>query len=246
VSRLDTKTRHWLQRLRLYFLTGLVALAPIAITGYILWHLFFMVDNWVSGVFGTVSFLTIGGRPVPGLGFITVLFLIIVSGIIARNIVGSQFLRATEAQFTRIPMVRSIYGGAKQLAQAMFGGKRAIFQQAVLIPFPTRGLFAVAFYTADAPPEIADKTGDDMVSVFLPTTPNPTSGYLLMVRRADIVPLEMGIEAAIKLIISGGAVIPEDQAEQLRADADVKPAPATVADKTGQNAPITGVEEAAV
>lgn len=212
-------SRGFFSKLRLYFFTGLVALAPVVVTAYILWYLFFTVDNWLNGIYDSVPFLTVGGRPIPGLGFLTVVLLVILAGVIARNIIGSQILKATESQFTRLPLVRSIYNGAKQLTQAIFGGKRALFQQVVLVPFPTRGVYAIAFYTSDAAPETARKTADDMVSVFLPTTPNPTSGYMLIVRRADIIPLDMTVEEAVKLVISGGAVIPDDRAMQMMADA---------------------------
>jgi len=215
----NTDSRRLFSKLRLYFFTGLVALAPVVITAYILWYLFFTVDNWLNGFYDSVPFLTIGGQPIPGLGFLTIVLLIILAGVIARNIIGSQILKATESQFTRLPLVRGIYNGAKQLTQAIFGGKRALFQQVVLVPFPTRGVYAIAFYTADAAPEILRKTQDDMVSVFLPTTPNPTSGYMLIVRRSDIIPLDMNVEEAVKLVISGGAVIPEDRAMQMIADA---------------------------
>jgi uncharacterized membrane protein len=216
-------SRNWLRRLRLYFFTGLAALAPIAVTAYILWLLFSTVDSWLSGALEKVPFLTVGGRPLPGLGFITVIVIVILAGIITRNIVGRQMLSVAEMQFSRIPMVRSIYGGAKQLVQAIFGNKRAIFQKVVLVPFPTRGVYAVAFYTSDSPPEVLRKTQEDMISVFMPTTPNPTSGYLLIVRRTDAIPLDMSIEEAIKFVISGGAVIPEDRLGELMARRSSEP-----------------------
>lgn len=230
MSEAGKAMRRWLHRIRLYFLTGLVALVPMAVTAYILWHIFFTIDNWLSGAFSKVPWLTVAGRPLPGIGFLTVVLLVILTGVLTRNLLGRQFLRVAEQQLTRIPVFRSLYGGAKQLTQALLGGRRKMFRAVVLIPFPTRGLYAIAFHTAEAAPEIARRTGDDLVSVFLPTTPNPTSGYLLAVRRDETIFLDMTVEEAIKLVISGGAVMPEDRAAALAGDTVAAAADDTPAD----------------
>jgi len=207
-----------MRQFRLYFLTGLLALAPVVITAYILWHLFFTVDSWLGDVLKIIPWPTLNGKPLPGLGFISVTIIILLAGVIARNIVGGQLLRAIEQHLLRVPMVRTIYNATKQLSQAVLGQQRSIFQRVVLVPFPTRGMYAVAFMTADAAPEVQRKAESDLVSVFLPTTPNPTSGYLLAVRRDDMIQLNMTVEEAVKLVISGGAIIPQDRLATLTGD----------------------------
>ncbi len=203
--------RGWIGKFKLYFLTGLIALAPVAITAYILWNLFFTIDNWLAGIYRTIPWLTINGRPLPGLGFVSVIIIILLAGVVARNLVGGQLLRTAEQQLVKVPMVRGIYVAVKQISKAFFGSNGAIFRKVVMIPFPTRGIYAIGFLTADAAPEIQRKTNQEMVSVFLPTTPNPTSGYLLAVARRDVIELSMTVEEAMKLVISGGAVVPEDR-----------------------------------
>jgi len=203
--------RRWVQKLKVYFLTGLVALAPVVITAYILWYLFDTIDNWLAGVYRLIPWLTIDGRPVPGIGFVSVILIVLLAGVVARNLVGGQLLRAAEQALLKIPMVRGIYNAVKQIMQSFFGSGRAVFHKVVMGPFPTRGIWTIGLLTADAPPEIQRKSEEEMVSVFMPTTPNPTSGYLLMVKRRDVIELSMTVEDAMKLIISAGAVIPEDR-----------------------------------
>ena len=201
----STGWRHWAKA---NFLTGLVALAPVVITGYVLWYVFATVDAWLSAALVGIPWLTWRGKPLPGVGFVTVLLIILLTGVVARNVAGFQFLRFWDRQLNRIPMVRGMYRAVKQISQAFFGGTRGVFQAVVLVPFPTRGIYAVGFLTADAPREVCDKTGQDLVSVFLPTSPNPTSGYLIMVPRSEVTRIEMTVEEAMKLVISGGTVVP--------------------------------------
>ena len=218
--------RHpWLQRVRMYFIAGIVGLAPGVVTVYILWKLFTTLDGWFHDIYSRVPWLTIDGRPVPGVGVLSVLLLIFVSGVIAKNFIGGQLLRATESQVQRIPLIKGIYGAVRQLSSAFFGSGKALFKTAVIVPFPMPGMYAIGFVSSDAAPEIREKIGGDLVSVYLPTTPNPTSGYLLMVERSQIVELDMDVEDAVKLVISGGAVIPAENVEAL----------------TGRAAPASGV-----
>lgn len=200
--------REWVRKLKVYFLTGLIALAPVVITGYILWHLFFTIDHWLSGLYSRVPWLSIDGRAVPGLGFVSVILIVLLAGVVARNLVGGQLLRTAEQQLVKVPMVRGIYVAIRQISKAFFGSDGAIFRKVVMVPFPTRGMYAIGFLTAEAAAEIQRKTEDEMVSVFMPTTPNPTSGFLLIVSRRDIIELSMSVEEAMKLVISAGAVAP--------------------------------------
>jgi len=211
MSDRNSSSRRWLQRLRLYFFAGLVALAPIVLTGYILWRLFSTIDNWLAGVYRHVPWLTIRGQPIPGLGVVSIVLIILLAGVVGRNLVGNQLLRVTEQQLMRVPMVRGIYNASKQLSHAFFGDQRAIVQSVVLVTFPIPGSYAIGFVTSDAAPEIRAKLADEMVNVFVPTTPNPTSGYLLVVPRRDLIVLDMSVETAAKLVISGGAIVPASE-----------------------------------
>jgi uncharacterized membrane protein len=120
-----------------------------------------------------------------------------------------------ERQLTKIPMVRGIYGATKQISQAFFGSDRAVFRKVVMVPFPMHGTYTIGFLTAEAGAEMRQKAGEEMVNVFVPTTPNPTSGYLLVVPRREIIELSMTVEEAMKLIISAGAVVPEGRLGEL-------------------------------
>ena len=218
MSRPEIHTPRWIKQLRTYLITGMVALAPVVITLYILWKLFFTIDNWLSGLYARVPWLTIDGQPVPGLGFASVLLLILLTGVVAHNILGKHLLLAVEQQLLRVPVVRSLYNATKQMSQALVGNQRALFRQVVLVPFPTPGTYAIAFVTAEAAPEIRRKVDEDTVSVFVPTTPNPTSGYLLTVHTSDLIGLDMTVEEAVKLVISGGAVMPADRARAMESE----------------------------
>jgi uncharacterized membrane protein len=200
--------RNWRQRLRVNFLTGLIVLAPVVVTGYVVWYLFTTIDGWLAGALAGIPWLEIDGKPAMGAGFISVILIILATGVVARNVVGVQLLRLGDRVLARIPLVRGVYTAVKQISEAFFGTDQTVFRQVVLVPFPTRGIYTVGFLTSNAPSEAREKTGEDMVSVFLPTSPNPTSGYLLMAPRRDVIEMDMTVEEAMKLVISGGTVVP--------------------------------------
>jgi len=202
------------RRLRLYFLTGLVVLSPVVVTIYVFWLLFSKVDGILSGVFDRLG-VNLWGYPPPGLGFLTVLLIILLTGIFARNYVGSKLIEAGNRILGKIPLMNRIYVAVQQISHALLAGEKASFRQAVLFEYPRKGIYSIGFLTSESWGEVQEKTKKKTVNVFLPTTPNPTSGYLLVIPQKDVVPLDMTIEEALKLIISGGTVVPEARLEKI-------------------------------
>ncbi len=199
-----------LQRLRGNFLTGLVVVLPMFLTGYLLWATIAFIDAKVVPLIpGSYNPENIFGRNIFGLGLLVFLAFTTLVGALTKGIVGRQILQTGERLVERTPIVRSLYNGLKQIVETIFSQSATSFKQACLVEYPRKGIWSVVFVSTPAKGEIPVKAGEpDLVSVFLPTTPNPTSGYLLYVPRRDLVPLDMTIEEAAKLIISAGLVSP--------------------------------------
>lgn len=193
----------WLRR---YILTGLAVLAPTLVTSWVLYKFFVLVD----GLLG--KYITLFGRPIPGLGFITVLSITILVGAFARNIFGRTILGFWEAILIRIPFINKVYMTVKQIGESVFAETSSMFKRAVLVQWPRKGMYAVAFVTHTPGGELQEKVGCPVVTVFLPTTPNPTSGFFIVVPEKDVVDLSMSVEDAIKLIMSSGLVGPKSDA----------------------------------
>lgn len=203
-------------RLRGYFLAGVLVTAPIAVTAAAAWWLIDLVDSKVVPLIPAqlnpdtymkeVLGLEIG---LPGLGLIVLLVSITLIGALTAGLVGRWIVRFWESLLNRMPVVRSLYAAVKQILETVLKQQSNAFQQAVLIEYPRRGLWAIAFVTSETKGEVEHKTPGDHVNVFLPTTPNPTSGFLLFVPVTELVPLDMNVEDAVKMVISGGIVTPE-------------------------------------
>jgi uncharacterized membrane protein len=162
------------------------------------------------------------GYHIPGFGLLMTAVVILVTGIIAANYLGEKLVGFWEGLLSRIPLVRSIYSAVKQVTEAFVGSEQS-FQKAYLIEYPRRGTWTLAFQTSTKTGEAQAKTGlNSVVNVFVPTTPNPTSGFFLMVSQDDLVPLDMSVEQALKMIISGGVVVPELQETATEKDKLVK------------------------
>jgi len=194
--------RHAGAVLRRYFITGILVLAPLVITFWVIYNVFYALDTRFARLFAAYE------QYIPGLGFIAGIAFILLIGAIASNYIGRRFITWGEAIVARIPVVSRIYRAAKQVGDAVLGQNRALFQKVVLLEYPRRGMYSLAFMTNEQAAEIQEKTGPSVVAVFLPTTPNPTSGYLLYVPREDAIILDMSVEEAMKLIISAGAFLP--------------------------------------
>ena len=202
-----------LARLRNYFLTGFIICAPLAITAYLVWSFIEWVDGWVKPyipeIYNPDSYLPFS---IPGFGLIVAFFFITMVGFLTAGFIGRSIVGYGEDLLSRMPFVRNLYSGLKQIFQTVFSEKESSFEQVALVEYPRKGLFALVFIATDTRGEVNAKLNDmgqETVSVFLPTTPNPTSGFLLFVPKKDITLLDMGVEQAAKLVISAGLVAPE-------------------------------------
>ena len=220
-----------LQRLRNNFLTGLIVVAPIVLTIYLVWLFVTFVDDRVLPLIpARYSPETYLGADIPGFGVVVFLIVCSVIGMATKGIFGRQLVRFGESIVDRTPVVRSIYNAVKQIIETIFSQSQSSFQNACLVQYPREGIWAIAFVSTDTKGEVLNKIDghNQMLSIFLPTTPNPTSGFLLFVPRKDVVMLDMSVEDAAKLIISAGLVVPPT-AEEIRAGRRVtsRPLPKT-------------------
>jgi len=196
--------------MRQHFLTGVLTITPVAVTAWILWRLYLFVDRALRPLLERIQPLeTLPDVMVTVLGVVLSLILIFVVGLVSRNLIGKALFGLVEKLFHNIPIVKGIFAAVKQIAEVFLGDGRQAFQKVVLFEYPRRGLWSLGFLTKDDP-------ANDLVHVFLPTTPNPTSGYLLLVPRADAMFPDMSVEDGIRLIISGGAVVTPADAARLR------------------------------
>lgn len=195
-------------KLRTYFLAGLVVLAPTVITGWLVWKLFITVDNVIDPLRGRYPLL----EKIPGLGVIAVVLLILIVGFLASNIVGRRLISTGEKIMNRLPLVRRIYTASKELSGVFLSDRKTVFKRVVLIRFPHRESFAIAFVMNEGISMLEESMGGEVLPVFVPTTPNPTSGFMLVVARADTVALDITVEEALKMVISGGAFMPQQLA----------------------------------
>lgn len=195
-------------RLRGWFLTGLLVLGPTAITLFIVFQLLWRLDS-LLGRYIKFPALTTTWLPegrIPGLGIVAMFVLIIVTGAIASSLAGTGALAAWERVLTRLPLARIIYSATKSLGEAFLSGKRTAFRQVLLVEYPRPGVWVIGFRSADPPAELSHKAGVKLVSVFVPNTPNPTSGYFRLMPESNVRPLDLTIEQAVKLIASAGVV----------------------------------------
>ena len=202
-------------RLRQYFVTGLLVWLPMGITVWVLVWLLGLLNGIFLSVLGALETMLPGLssaashlRQVPGLGVALVVIVILTTGLFVTNMVGQWWLRRWDALMTRIPVVRSIYSSVKQVSDTLFSGSGQAFSKALLIQYPRQGVWTVAFLTGQPGGEVAGHLQGDFVSVYVPTTPNPTSGFFLMAPRADVIELRMSVDEALKYVISMGVVAP--------------------------------------
>ena len=208
-------------RLRAAFLTGLVVIAPVGLTIWLIWS----VIGWIDGI--VLPMVPVAYHPdrliqtyfgldpsaqinVRGIGVVIFLFFTIVVGWLAKGIIGRSFIRFAESLVNRTPVVRTIYSGIKQISETIFAQTERSFETACMIEYPRKGMFALGFISIAAKGEIASRAGEErqLIGVFVPTTPNPTSGFLLFVPKDEVMELDMTVEDAAKLVISAGLVYP--------------------------------------
>ena len=196
-------------RLRTYLLAGIAVTAPIGITIYLGILFVEFVDEQMRGLlpaeYDPLRYLPFD---IPGLGVLALFLLLLVAGFFAASLVGRMVFRLGETLIDRVPVVRSVYGALKQIFETVFADSSSSFREVVLVEYPRRGLWAVGFITGRTKGEVRERIDHDLVNIFVPTTPNPTSGFLLFVRREDLVPLDMSVEDGMKMVISAGIVTP--------------------------------------
>ena len=202
-------------RLRNYFLTGFIVCAPLAITAWITWSFVGWVDGWVTPYipsrYTPNNYLPFS---VPGFGLIVALVLITLIGFLTAGIVGRTVVGFGERLLGRVPLVRSVYTALKQIFDTVLADRSSSFKTAGLMEYPRKGVWSIVFVATRASGEIKtilSDQGDEMLAVFLPPTPNPTSGFLLYVPRSDVRILNMSIEGALKLVVSAGLVTPDEE-----------------------------------
>ncbi|SCC92373.1 conserved membrane hypothetical protein [Thiomonas sp. X19] len=216
-------------RLKNFFMAGLLVWLPLTITIWVLWQLLSVFDGIFRAMVGALSAVAPGLAPaldrlmdIPGVGVVLVLAAILLTGVLVANIVGQWWLARWDGLLARIPIVKSIYSSVKQVSDTLFSSSGQAFRQAVMVQYPRAGSWTIAFVTGTPAGEVAEHLQGEHISVYVPTTPNPTSGFFLMVPRAEVMELAMSVDEALKYVISMGVVAPQAHAP---AHAETRPLP---------------------
>ena len=198
-------------KLRAYFLAGILITAPVSLTFYLAWLFIDFVDSKVTPLipaqYNPETYLPFG---MPGLGLLILVVVLTLTGALTAGFLGRLVLRTGERILARMPVIRNVYGVFKQILETVLAQQSRAFREAVLVEYPRRGIWAIAFITGRTEAEVQNITEEEVINIFLPTTPNPTSGFLLFVPKKELIPLSMSVEEAIKMVISGGIVTPPD------------------------------------
>ena len=217
--------KSWWPRLRRVLVAGMLVWVPVGITVLVLQLLIDLADQTLRLIPEPYRPEALLGFPIPGLGLVLSLVLLFVTGLVAANVFGRRIIGLWESVLRRIPLVRTIYTAAKGFLEMVLSGKRGSFSRVLLIEYPRRGIYCIAFQTSSTVGQLAKHTPDS-VCVFVPTTPNPTSGFLVVAPRKDLIELDMSVEDAIKLVVSVGVVVPDpDSLPRVDADAGSEHAP---------------------
>lgn len=195
--------------MRKYFITGLLILVPLAITAWVLNLVIGTLDQSLLIVPERWQPRSLFGFDIPGVGAILTVAIVFITGLLTNNLVGNYLVRQWERLLNRIPVVSSLYGSVKQVSDTLFSSSGNAFRKAVLIPYPHADSYTIAFLTGTPGGDVKNHLQGDFVSVYVPTTPNPTSGFFLMMERSRVVELDMTVDAALKYIVSMGVVAPE-------------------------------------
>ncbi len=194
-----------------YLITGLLVLVPLVITVWVLKSLIGMMDQSLLLLPEEWHPHTLFGRDIPGFGVILTFAIVLITGLVATNFFGMQLIALWEKLLQRLPVVKSIYSSVKQVSDTLFSDSGNAFRKAVLVQFPREGAWTIAFLTGTPGGDVVNHLHGEYVSVYVPTTPNPTGGYFLMMPKADVVELDMSVDEALKYIISMGVVAPANK-----------------------------------
>ena len=201
--------------MRRYLVAGVLVWVPLGITVLIIKFLVDLMDN-------TLLLLPADYRPeawlgfrIPGLGIVLTVVVVFITGVIAANLVGRKLVNLGERILARIPLVRSIYSAVKQVTETIFSGSGKSFRKVVLVEYPRKGIWTLAFKTGEGADELQRRIGKTVINIFVPTTPNPTSGFFLMVPCEDVIELDLSVDDGLKMIISAGVVVPKAKKEAL-------------------------------
>jgi len=192
-----------------YFITGLLIWVPLAITFWVINFLIGTLDQTLTWLPDAWLPRQLIGLDIPGFGVVLTMVIIFVTGLLARNFIGERLVRGWENLLSRIPIVRGIYSSVKQVSDTILSPDGNAFRQALLVQYPREGVWTIAFQTGSPSQEVVKHVPDDMISVYVPTTPNPTSGFFLMMQRDQVQELRMSVDEALKYVVSMGVVTPE-------------------------------------
>ena len=201
------KRHRVVERLRAYFIAGILVTGPLALTVYLTWAFVHFIDQSISSLlppeYNPATYVNL-----PGLGLVIAVVGLTLVGALTAGYLGRLLVRISERILARMPVIRSVYSAVKQIFETVLASKSNTFREVVLAEWPRPGMWTVAFVTAHPEGEIRDNVGPDTIAIYVPTTPNPTSGYLMFVRRRDVVNLPFTVEEGLKLVLSGGIIAP--------------------------------------
>lgn len=198
-----------MKRVRKFLVAGLLVWVPLGVTIVLIKILVDLMDQTLLLIPYAYRPETLLGFRIPGLGILLTLAVLLITGMLVANILGRRLVHFWENLLDKIPLVRSVYSAAKQFAEIVFSDNTRSFSRVMLIEYPRKGLYSLCFQTSDDLGEVQSRTGEEVVCVFVPTTPNPTSGLILMVPKKDVIELDMEIEEALQMVVSLGVVVPD-------------------------------------
>lgn len=193
-----------MKKLQKIFLAGILTILPVFITFYLIHFLFTTLDGLVGGFLEAIL-----NRRLPGVGVISSLLLILLVGLLTTNLLGKKIISWSEAIITKIPLIKKIYASIKQIIDAFSNQGKEAFKTVVLLEYPRQDIYVLGFVTGKARGEIQQKTTENLINVFIPTTPNPTSGMLVFLPEESLIPLDLSVEDGLKMLISGGIAAPD-------------------------------------
>lgn len=207
--------------LRRYIMAGLLVWLPLGVTILVIKMLVDLMDSTLLLLPARYQPEQLLGMHIPGLGVIVAVLVVLSTGIVVANLFGRKLVEGWESLLARIPLVRSVYSAVKQIAETMFSSSGQSFRKVLLVEYPRKGLWTLAFQTGTDIGEAQQKTEKEVVNIYVPTTPNPTSGFFIMVPKEDVVELDMSVDEGLRMIISMGSVVPNAIKEELTSSTEV-------------------------